>query len=78
MDCIYFETVFNESCLQISCDAKYFPSLVQDIVIGINNCYSMLFSNLNKKQTNKQNTALLSVELLAVTWVHICILRHPI
>ena len=33
MDCLYFETVLNDFCLQISIDAKYFSSLVQGIVI---------------------------------------------
>ena len=33
MGCIYFEMVLNDFCLQISSDAKYFPSLVQGIVI---------------------------------------------
>ena len=33
MDCIYFETVLNDFCLQISRDAKYFFSRVQGIVI---------------------------------------------
>ena len=33
MGCIYFETVFNDFCLQISSEAKYFSSLVQGIVI---------------------------------------------
>ena len=33
MSCIYFETVLNDFCLQISSDTKYFSSLVQGIVI---------------------------------------------
>ena len=33
MGCIYFETVLSDICLQISCDAKYFSSLVQNIAI---------------------------------------------
>ena len=32
MGCTYFETVLNDF-FQISCDEKYFSSLVQDIVI---------------------------------------------
>ena len=38
-------------CLQISSDAKYFPHLSKTLWSRINNCYSLLFSNLNKKRT---------------------------
>ena len=32
MGCTYFETVLNDFCLQVSCDAEYLSSLVQGIV----------------------------------------------
>ena len=33
MGCIYSETVLTDSFLEISNDAKYFSSILQDIVI---------------------------------------------
>ena len=64
---------FEWFCLQISSDAKYFPLLSKALWSRINSCYSILFSNLNKKK----NTILSLAVFLAVTWVS-CILKHPI
>ena len=50
-----------------------FSSLVQSIMIKIDCCFSILFSNLKQKK----NTTLLLVELFVVTWVP-CLLRHPV
>ena len=65
-----FLRVFNDFVFQISCDAKYFSSLVQGIVIK--DLY--LISYTIFKSETKKNT-LLVVELLAVSWVP-CISRH--
>ena len=58
---------FEEFCLKISRDTKYFfPLLSKALWSRINSCYSIRFSNLKQK---KKNTTLLLVELLAIVWV---------
>ena len=64
---------FEWFCLQISSHAKYFSSLVQGIVID--DKYLLLYTIFESE--TKNNTTLLVVELLAVTWVP-WLLKHPI
>ena len=71
MGCIYFES-FEWFCLQISHDRKYFfPLLSKALWSRINSFFYSIF----EYETN-ENTTLLLVKLLAVTWVP-CIPRHP-
>ena len=52
MGCIYFETVLNDFCLEISSDSNYFSSCPRHCDQGLIVVNSILFSHLKKK--NKQ------------------------
>ena len=69
MDCIYFETILNDFCLQISCDAKYFfhscsRSSEQGLIVVI----VYYFQIWNQKERNIIICRVISNHITHVYW----------